>query len=92
MTDPLRAVISGEARVYCVHNREKRVVMDETHVAALGLQVGQVYDPRQHKLHRCACCENLFVDLTDVPRYCGVCRGKLVHPLGGPLPKPLGEV
>lgn len=88
----LRVALGGTAVVCCVHDREKRKVVTEAHVAQLGLQVGQLYDPAQHKLHRCACCENLFVDQTDTPRFCSVCQGPLRHPLGGPLPEPVGVV
>lgn len=88
----LRVALGGTAVVCCVHDREKRKVVTEAQVAALGLQVGQVYDQRQHKLHRCACCENLFVDPTDTPRFCSACQGPLQHMLGGPLPEPTGVV
>ena len=84
--------LSGKAVVCCVHDRVKREVTSKAQVAALGLRVGQVYDPIQHKLHRCACCENLFVDPTDIPRFCSPCRRPLVHKLGGPLPEPKGVV
>ena len=84
--------LGGTAVVCCVHDREKRRVVTEAQVAALGLEVGQVYDRRQHKLHSCACCGNLFVDPTDTPRFCSACQGPLVHPLGGPLPEPTGVV
>lgn len=85
-------VLSGVAVVCCVHDREKRRVTSERDVFELGLQVGQVYNPAQHKLHLCACCENLFVDPTDEPRFCSSCLPKPVHPLGGPLPDPRGVV
>lgn len=88
----LRVALGGTAVVCCVHDREKRTVVTEAQVAALGLEVGMVYDPVQHKLHRCACCDNLFVDPTDVPRYCSVCQGPLARRLGGPLPEPTGVV
>ena len=69
---------AGTAVVCCVHDREKRKIT-ELH-----------FDPVREKLHQCACCENLFTDRTDTPMFCPQCRGKLVHPLGGPLPDPLG--
>lgn len=83
---------SGKAIVCCVHDRQKRVVITEAQVAALGLQSGIIYDPEQHKIHRCTCCENLFVDPSDEPRFCSVCQRPLVHALGGPLPLPGGVV
>ena len=89
----VRLGISGTAVVCCVHDREKAVITDEVQVRELGAAVGQVYDPAQHKIHLCACCSNLFVDLTDVPRFCSWCRpGRQVHKLGGPLPEPRGVV
>lgn len=88
----LRVALGGTAVVCCVHDRRKRQVVTEAQVAALGLEVGMVYDPRQHKLHRCACCDNLFVDPADTPRFCKDCQGPLAHQLGGPLPQPVGVV
>ena len=87
-----RVVLGGTAVVCCVHDREKRQVVTEAQVAELGLRVGQVYDPLQHKLHLCMCCQNLFVDPSDVPGFCSVCTRPAVHPLGGPLPEPKGVV
>lgn len=69
-----KMALAGSAVVVCVHDRTKREVTTETQVAELGLTVGQVYDPRQHKLHTCGCCENLFVDFSDETRYCRRCR------------------
>lgn len=90
MTD-FQVAVSGVAVVCCVHDREKRQVTTEAQVAALGLEVGQVYDPKQHRLWLCACCENLFVDPSDEPRYCRRCERPNRHPLGGPLPEPNGR-
>ena len=91
-TAGLRVELGGTAVVCCVHDREKRKVVTEAAVAALGLEAGIVYDPTRHKLHRCACCDNLFVDPSDTPRFCHACQGPLVHALGGPLPEPVGVV
>ena len=87
-----RVVLGGKHQVCCVHDREKRVVTTDRRVAELGLLVGIVYDPRVHKIHRCGCCENLFFDITDEPRYCRACQGDNVHALGGPLAEPKGVV
>ncbi len=84
----LSVAIGGTAIVCCVHDREKRTVTTERQVAELGLQVGQLYDPTQHKIWPCACCGNLFVSVSDVPRFCSTCQGPLTHSLGGPLPEP----
>lgn len=88
----LKIALGGTAVVCCVHDREKRKVVTERDVAMLGLEVGVLYDPKQHKIHRCSCCENLFVDPTDTPRFCSTCLGATVHQLGGPLPEPIGVV
>lgn len=92
MSTGLQVAVGGIAVVCCVHDRAKRDVTTEAQVAELGRKVGLVYDPKQHKLHICACCENLFVDPTDVPRFCHTCQGLLKHGLRGPLPNPIGEV
>lgn len=92
-TQGTRPVFGGVATVHCVHDRQKRQVVTEAQVATLGLEAGIVYDPRQHRIHRCACCDNLFVDPSDEPRYCTVCTVvPLAHPLGGPLAAPIGQV
>ena len=87
-----RAVLGGTAVVCCVHDRQKRQVVTEAQVAALGLEVGVLYDPKQHRVHRCGCCLNLFIDASDEPRYCGKCSGPLAHAQGGPLAAPIGVV
>jgi hypothetical protein len=94
MGTTVELVLGGTAQVYCVHDREKRQVVTEAQVAELGLESGIVYDPRQHRTHRCACCSNLFVDPSDEPRYCDTCNpaARLVHSLGAPLALPIGEV
>lgn len=91
-TTGIRVALGGTAVVCCVHDRRKREVVTEAQVAALGLEIGMLYDPKQHKLHRCACCDNLFVDPSDEPRYCQRCQGALAHALGGPLAQPTGVV
>lgn len=92
MSTGIRPTLGGVAVVCCVHDREKRQIVTETQVAALGLTVGQVYDPAQHRLFLCACCENLFVAVTDEPRYCSTCSQLPVHALGGPLAEPKGRL
>jgi hypothetical protein len=82
------AVASGKATVYCVHDRVKRQVTTEAQVAELGTHAGFKYDPKQHRIWLCACCQNLFVDPTDTPRFCRNCYRTPTHPLGGPLPTP----
>lgn len=92
MSSGVGFAISGKAVVVCIHDRIKREVTTEGQVAALGAAVGQVYDPVQHKLHLCACCENLFVDPTDIPRYCSVCSKPPTWAQNGKLADPKGVV
>jgi hypothetical protein len=72
--------LSGKAVVCCPHDRVKR---DTTDLA---------FDPRVHKPHLCACCENLFLRRDDIPHLCPQCGGLPVHKLHAPLPDPIGEV
>lgn len=88
----IRVAFGGHVVINCVHNRQKRQVTTEAQIAALGLTVGQVYDSKQHKIHRCSCCENLFVDPSDEPRFCFTCLRPNIYTLGGPLPNPIGVV
>ena len=82
----LRPVLSGVATVHCIHDRQKRQVNTLRQVAELGLTAGIVYNTKQHRLYKCACCENLFFDPSDEPRYCGPCtRNPQAFPLGGTL-------
>jgi uncharacterized paraquat-inducible protein A len=83
--------LAGTAVVVCPHDRAKRQVTTEAQVAELGRQVGQVYDPKQHKLWSCSCCHNLFVDPSDEPRHCRRCQVQVVHALAGPLQPPNQE-
>ena len=90
MSTGVEISLSGTASVHCVHDRQKRQVTTERQLFDLGLEVGLLYDPRQHKIHRCGCCDNLFVDPADTPRYCSVCLAPNRHQLGGPLNDPVG--
>lgn len=89
-------VLGGTAVVVCVHDRQKRVVKTTDDVAKLGLDLVPpvIFNPLQHKTHKCACCDNLFVDETDIPRYCSVCAPQkpLIHSLAAPLSSPIGVV
>jgi hypothetical protein len=87
-----RTSLGGVAKVYCVHDREKRQVVDPEDVGTLGQSLGIIFDARKHKIHACACCENLFVASDDTPRLCDTCMGVSTHPLGGPLPEPKGAI
>ena len=91
MTD-FHAVASGKAIVCCPHDRIKREITTEAQVAELGLAVGQIYNPHQHRLWTCSCCQNLFVHPSDEPRHCTTCTvGPLKHQLNGNLPTPNGR-
>lgn len=72
--------IGATAKVYCVHNRQKRRVTE------------MVFDPVQTKIHLCACCENVFLERSDTPMFCPECRHAPVYALGGPLPTPIGAL
>jgi hypothetical protein len=92
MGTSLKLELGGVAKVYCVHDREKRAVTDWEQVSYLGRVAGVVYDPRRHKLHTCVCCENLFVASDDTPRLCDLCSGVIKHELEAPLPEPQGAI
>jgi hypothetical protein len=72
--------LGGTAVICCVHNREKRRVVE------------MPFDPSKTSLHLCTCCENLFTEPSDHPMYCSTCRGMNVYELGGPLPDPRGRI
>jgi recombinational DNA repair protein RecR len=72
--------VRGMAVVYCLHNRQKRQVVD------------LAFDRAKTKVHLCACCENLFLELTDTPMFCEPCRRPPVFAAGGPLPPPRGAI
>lgn len=87
-----RATLGGVAVVCCVHDRIKGEVVTEEHVALVSLHAGIIFDPVQHRTHRCGCCRNLFVDSSDEPLYCHTCRRPFVHQLAGPLAPAIGPV
>ena len=70
----------ASAVVCCVHDREKRVVRELAFNAAVT------------SCHLCACCENVFLEASDVPMFCPECRKPPKHMLGGPLATPVGRV
>lgn len=88
----VKVELSGIAKVYCVHDREKRLVRDPELVKFLGQAAGIAYDPKLHKLQDCGCCENLHVTLTDTPQLCSVCSKPPTHALGGPIAEPIEGV
>ena len=88
----VQIALSGVAVVHCVHDVPKRVFTDEGDVRRYGMQVGVPFDPKQHKLHKCACCENLFSDPRDEPRLCNFCSREPVHTPQAAIPDPTGVV
>lgn len=88
----VKIALSGTAVVHCVHDVPKRVFQDEADVRAYGMKIGVPFDPKQHKLVLCACCENLFTVTSDEPRLCSFCQKANVHPLAAPIPDPTGVV
>lgn len=92
MAGTLGLALGGSVTVCCVHNREKRQVTDVDTIVRLGRQIGKTFDPKRHKIQKCACCDNLFVTLDDTPRMCPVCQGDAVYPLAAPLGEPKGVI
>ena len=76
--------IGGVARVYCVHDREKREVRSPDDAYRVAQAAGMVVDPHA-KFQTCGCCENVFATRDDIPTLCPRCLGVNVHQLGGPL-------
>jgi hypothetical protein len=72
--------LGGKAQVYCVHNQPKR---ETTELA---------FDPALTSIHLCSCCENVFLERSDVPMFCSECRGETFFTPAGPLPNPLGRL
>ena len=88
----LRVSLGGKAVKCCVHDRVKAEVTTERQVAELAAHANFKIKKGVHFIFNCTCCDNLFVDEGTEPRYCAICRGPLVHPLGGPLKEPEGVV
>lgn len=87
----IRMVLGGSAKVYCVHDREKRLV--RTPDDCLRLLHG-VHDRNLVgvKYQTCGCCENVFAVHSDIPQLCHQCNGSLKHRLGGPISEPIEGV
>jgi hypothetical protein len=90
----VQVVLGGKAQVVCIHDREKRLVNTPEEVARLGLLLEPpiIFNEKLHKLQRCACCDNLFFDISDDPRYCAVCNKPPTWAQRGPLSIPQGVV
>lgn len=73
-------ILSGTYKIYCVHNREKREVVE------------LVFDPKKSKPQMCSCCENIFLTRDDTPRFCDICCKRPTFALQGPLKDPTGVI
>ena len=76
----VNVTLGGTAKVYCIHNRQKRRVKELE------------FDSNKIKIHMCSCCENLFLERTDTPMFCEICQRSPVYEPGGPLPDPIGVI
>ena len=87
----IRMELSGFAKVYCVHDREKRLLKTPDDCMRIARDAGIVL--MEHpKFQTCGCCENVFASFDDAPQLCHRCNGHNVHPLGGPLNDPIEGV
>ncbi len=86
MPNGIEISLSGVAKVYCVHDRQKRQVPDKAEALRIARQVG-LSITSAHKIvyQTCACCENVFATFDKNPRLCHTCERPLVHKPGGPL-------
>lgn len=87
----IRIALSGTAKVYCVHDREKRQVATPDDCMRIARDAGMVLMAHP-KFQTCGCCENVFASLDDAPQLCHRCNGSNVHKLGGPLNDPIEGV
>ena len=76
----VQPAFGGTAIICCVHNREKRQVAE------------LAFDPAKTSVHLCSCCENVFLERSDLPMFCPECRQPPTYALGGPLAEPKGRV
>jgi len=83
--------LGGIAKVYCVHDREKRQVRSPDDAFMLARMAGLLVDPHS-KFQTCGCCENVFATPDDTPRLCERCSLHHIHALGGPLELPIEGV
>lgn len=91
MPNGIRISLSGSAKVYCVHDREKRLLKTPDDCVRVARDAGMVLLAHP-KFHTCGCCDNVFATLDDEPQYCHRCSGNNVHKLGGPLNEPVEGV
>ncbi len=87
----IRIALSGSAKVYCVHDREKRRIKTPDDCVRIAREAGMTLIAFP-KFQTCGCCENVFATLGDEPQLCHRCNGRNVHRLGGPLNDPIEGV
>jgi hypothetical protein len=87
----IELVLSGSAKVYCVHDRLKRQVNSPDDCLRIARDAGMSLFANP-KFQRCACCDNVFATLDDIPQLCTRCNQSAVHALGGPLSEPIEGV
>jgi hypothetical protein len=83
--------MGGSAKVYCVHDREKRLVRTPDDCVRVAREAGMslIVGP---KFQTCGCCSNVFATFDDAPQLCHHCNGHNVHALGGPISSPIEGV
>ena len=86
-----RVSLGGVAQVYCVHDREKRIIRNPDDCVRVAQDAGMVLLAHP-KFQTCGCCENVFASLDDAPQLCPGCNGQNVHKMGGPLNDPIEGV
>jgi len=91
MGSGIRMVLGGSAKVYCVHDREKRLVETPDDCIRLARMANMVLLAHP-KFQTCGCCENVFAVLDDAPQLCPGCNRVNVHELGGPISDPIEGV
>jgi hypothetical protein len=77
--------------VYCVHDREKRLVATPDDCVRIAREAGMVL-LASPKFQTCGCCENVFASADDIPQLCHGCSRTHVHALGGPISAPIEGV
>lgn len=87
----IQLVLGGTAKVYCVHDREKRLLTTPDDCLRVARAAGMALLTHP-KFHTCGCCENVFATLDDAPKLCPGCNLQNVHKLGGPIRDPIEGV
>lgn len=91
MSMGIRLSLGGVAQVYCVHDREKRVIRTPDDCVRVAWDAGAkvLLHP---KFQTCGCCENVFAAVTDFPQLCPGCQRPNVHKLEAPVSDPIEGV